>query len=165
MDYYQGVVTEYLRANRATFVNTEFCINIGMDQTVFPKDSHWYCDAVALSFEEKTIYLCEVTFAAQPHALFRRLLAWNKHWSDVQAAVRRDGHLDSLSDTWAVKPWIFVPERGRDLVETRLKDAKISSGLQFEWKLTTLEKTQPWNYRSWDRRLAEPVEDAIASHV
>jgi hypothetical protein len=23
MDYFQGVVTEYLRANRATFVNTE----------------------------------------------------------------------------------------------------------------------------------------------
>ena len=28
MDYFQGAVTEYLRANRATFVNTECLIQL-----------------------------------------------------------------------------------------------------------------------------------------
>jgi hypothetical protein len=28
MDYYEGVVIDYLRADRALFVNTEYCIRI-----------------------------------------------------------------------------------------------------------------------------------------
>ncbi len=47
MDYYQGVVTDYLRADRAMFVNTECCIQLdeGNNPDAFP-GRHWYCDAV-----------------------------------------------------------------------------------------------------------------------
>ncbi len=41
MDYFQGVVTEYLRAKRSVFVNTEFMISL--DEGDKPKkDRHWY---------------------------------------------------------------------------------------------------------------------------
>jgi len=56
MDYFQGVVTEYLRANRATFVNTECLIQLEAGDTP-AKGQHWYCDAVAVNFKEKTVGL------------------------------------------------------------------------------------------------------------
>jgi hypothetical protein len=150
MDYYQGVVSEYLRANRATFINTEFCIQLSSGKAGFAKGAHWFCDAVALSFAEKTIYLCEVTFAINPAALQQRLLAWSKHWAEVQTAVRRDGHFDgTLDDGWQVKPWIFVPEQG----QARFKEWERTANLNFQSKITTLEETQPWKYRSWDREI------------
>ena len=42
MDYYLGVVTEYLRADRAIFVNTESLIQLDPGD-VPVKDRHWYC--------------------------------------------------------------------------------------------------------------------------
>jgi hypothetical protein len=42
MDYFQGVVTEYLRADRTIFVNTECLIQLdGGDPP--GKGRHWYC--------------------------------------------------------------------------------------------------------------------------
>jgi hypothetical protein len=62
MDYFQGVVTEFLRANRSTFVNTEYLIQL--DEGKLPvKSRHWYCDALAVNFEESTVFLCEVTYS------------------------------------------------------------------------------------------------------
>ena len=51
MDYYQGVVTEYLRANRATFVNTECCIQLNPGPHPDNSGPHWYCDAVAVNLQ------------------------------------------------------------------------------------------------------------------
>lgn len=45
MDYFQGVVTEYLVADRATYVNTEPLIQL--DANELKKGRHWYCDAAA----------------------------------------------------------------------------------------------------------------------
>ena len=54
MNYYESVVMDYLRADRAVFLNTEYCIQInpGNPDTSGP---HWYCDAVALDFRAKEI--------------------------------------------------------------------------------------------------------------
>ena len=61
VSYYQDIVTEYLRADRAMFVNAEYLIQL--DQTdVTSKGTTWYCDVVAVSFREKKVYLCEVTY-------------------------------------------------------------------------------------------------------
>ncbi len=51
MDYYQNVVVEYLRADRAVFVNTECCIQLDKNRNV-DKTKHWYCDAVAADFRQ-----------------------------------------------------------------------------------------------------------------
>jgi hypothetical protein len=50
MNYYESVVVDYLRADRAIFVNTECCIQL--NEAVNPDNSgpHWYCDAVAVDF-------------------------------------------------------------------------------------------------------------------
>ena len=39
MDYYQGVVTDYLRADRSVFINTECLIQIARGRE--PPKAHW----------------------------------------------------------------------------------------------------------------------------
>jgi len=153
MDYYQGAVNEYLRANRATFINTEFCIQLGEGNPDLSKGSSWYCDAVALNFEEPAIYLCEVSFAEKLPALRKRLMAWSQHWETVKLAVIRDGHLNPIA-TWAVRPWVFIPARE---VKT-FREWEASAHLAFDVRLTHLEDMQPWQYRSWDRKADSPIE-------
>jgi hypothetical protein len=64
MDYFQGVVTEFLRADRAMFVNTEYLIQLDPG-TSLGKGRHWYCDALTINFKDSTVYLCEVTYSGQ----------------------------------------------------------------------------------------------------
>jgi hypothetical protein len=121
MDYFQGAVTEYLRANRSTFVNTECLIQLK------PGDSpangeHWYCDAVAVNFQEKAAYLCEVTYSRTLQYLFTRLGSWINNWAGIESALARDC---GIGPDWKVRPWIFIPaERGRSF------DAKFADLLQ-----------------------------------
>jgi len=117
MYYYQGVVTEYLRADRSTFVNTEFCIQLDRDQMA--RDRHWYCDAVALECSSETIFLCEISFADGLGALLKRLCAWKDHWSDLCAALKRDAGLTKLAVGWGVRPWLFIPEASVPKVEKK----------------------------------------------
>ena len=63
MDYYQGIVIDYLRADRAVFVNTECCIQLNESDN--PAQPHWYCDAVAVDFRCRRIFLCEISYSAQ----------------------------------------------------------------------------------------------------
>jgi hypothetical protein len=62
MDYFQGVVTEFLRADRAMFVNTEYLIQLEPGSSL-AKGRHWYCDALAINFKESTVHLCEVSYS------------------------------------------------------------------------------------------------------
>ena len=48
MDYFQGVVTDYLRANRSVFVNTECLIQLDEGNKQL-KCRHWFCDAMAVN--------------------------------------------------------------------------------------------------------------------
>lgn len=106
MDYFQGVVTEFLRAKRSRFVNTEYMINLDLDGT-YKKDRHWYCDAVAIDFADSTVHLCEITYSKTLQAVAKRLQLWSNHWPEVVAAIRRDS---SLAGEWHVVPRVFVPE-------------------------------------------------------
>jgi hypothetical protein len=81
MDYYQGVVMEYLRADRSVFINPEFLIQIKPGKKP-PKGSSWYCDVLAVKFgsdssDPTTVYLCEVTYSQTLQGLMKRLKAWN----------------------------------------------------------------------------------------
>lgn len=55
MDYFQGVVTEYLRADRSCFVNPEFWIRGNLES---PQDKpHWFVDVLAISMRDKAVFL------------------------------------------------------------------------------------------------------------
>ena len=88
MDFFQGVVTEYLVADSATFVNTELLIQLDADSA--EKGRHWYCDAAAICLKESKLYLCEVTYSKTMASLAKRLLAWNECWPELVQALVRD---------------------------------------------------------------------------
>jgi hypothetical protein len=89
MDYFQGVVTEFLRANRATFVNTECLIQLEPGNSP-AKGRHWYCDAVSVNIADQSAQLCEVTFSTTLQSLITRLAAWKSHWVGIRGALNRD---------------------------------------------------------------------------
>ena len=120
LDYFQGVVTEYLRANRAVFVNTECLIQLDEGDKQF-KDRHWYCDAMAVNFKDKAIYLCEITYSGTMQSLVGRLQAWQSNWAELTAAVIRDS---GTPRDWTVQPWVFIPQKRRDVFDKKMALAK-----------------------------------------
>lgn len=151
MDYYQGVVIEYLRADRAMFVNTECCLQLNEAANPDNSGPHWYCDAVAVNFRESAVYLCEVSYSKTLDALVKRLTAWRNHWPALCQAIVRDCHVPA---EWTVRPWLFVPEELRERLEARLlMIGRIDSGASTmaEPRITNLEDVAPWKYRSWNR--------------
>lgn len=151
MDYYQGVVTEYLRADRAMFVNTECCLQLNAATNPDKSGPHWYCDAVAVNFRESTVYLCEISYSKSLDALIKRLTAWHHHWPALCQVITRDCHVPG---TWKVLPWLFVPEERRSLLAAKLQAIVAAGGGASpiaESRITNLEDVSPWKYRSWDR--------------
>jgi len=57
--YYQGVVTECLRADRALFLITECCIQLNDGLNPDRSGPHWYCDAEAIYLRDRCVNLCE----------------------------------------------------------------------------------------------------------
>lgn len=159
MDYFQGVVTEYLRANRSTFVNTEYLIQLDEGKTPL-KSRHWYCDALAVNFEHSTVYLCEITYSKTMSALLGRLQAWAAEWEGVCEAIARDS---KLTGEWAFQPWVFVPEDSQPLLLRKLESGS-NPGLPRSGMpspvISTLESVAPWNYCSWDRKHELAERDA-----
>jgi hypothetical protein len=149
MGYFQAVVTEYLRAKRSRFVNTEYMINLDLDGT-YKKDRHWYCDAVAIDFADSSVHLCEITYSKTLHSVCNRLQFWCNHWPEVVKALRRDSE---LTDNWKVAPRVFVPV---DLVLqlrqriSSLKRPGHCSDRMPDPIVTPLEEVLPWKYRSWN---------------
>lgn len=149
MDYYQGVVLDYLRTDRAIFVNPECCIQLKAGKSP-SKDEHWFCDAVAIDLNGPTVFLCETSYAAGLGKLIQRLKAWSQHWPEVREALRRD--CKTLSD-WPVRPWLFVPQ---DAVQKLVARVNLITGADgqpvFIPRITTLESVQPWHRTSWLHR-------------
>ncbi len=151
MDYFQGVVTEFLRANRSTFVNTEYLIQLDESPTPL-KGRHWYCDALAVNFQHSTVYLCEITYSKTMSALLGRLQAWASHWEGVCASISRDSQ---LCGTWKFQPWVFVPQDSTTLLIRKLEVSSTPIRPQSPMPaplITTLESVSPWNYCTWDRK-------------
>ena len=147
MDYFQGVVTEYLRANRAVFVNTEYLLQLDPGEQ-YAKNRHWYCDVVAINHETKTVQLCEVSYSKTLYSLVERLRAWSTHWAEVVAAIKRDSFLE---DQWKVEPRVFIPQGKEELLLQKIKSFPASSGKPMPMPVTTtLEGILPWKYRSWN---------------
>lgn len=158
MDYFQGVVTEYLVADRASFVNTELLLQL--DESLPRKGRHWYCDAAAVNFREETLFLCEVTYSRSMAALAKRLLSWDKHWSELKVAVARDC---GVPVSWKIQPWAFIPKAYSELLKSKI--IVLSDGNRFESDMpyphiTHLESVVPWEYITWDRKVAALEDDA-----
>jgi hypothetical protein len=160
-DYYQGVVYDYLRADRSVFINTECTIQIEPgDQP--PKGKSWICDAIAADFKSGTVFLCEVTYSETLQALLKRLSAWNEHWDEIRQALI-DKKYNKLPANWQVRPWLFIPEGFKAKLNQGLEKIKETSGqLRFEPRITSLEEVQPWKYRIWSR-MREDEEDSEES--
>jgi hypothetical protein len=149
MNYYESVVMDYLRADRAIFINTECCVQLNQADNPDMSGPHWYCDAVAADFRTQTIYLCEISYSNQLSDLTKRLKGWHENWHMVRAALTRDSYLPK---DWPVRPWLFVPEASIPLLLRRFEQfAGSAVALHFLPRITPLELVQPWRYRSWNR--------------
>jgi hypothetical protein len=149
MDYFQGVVTEFLRAKRTTFVNTEYLIQLDAGN-VYAKGRHWYCDVIAVDHADRTVHLCEVTYSKTMQPLLDRLQAWSYHWPGVVAAIRRDSLLEGQ---WYIQPRLFVPEKSCDILLRKI--AVLTGHQEPELNMpspmvTYMEDVLPWMYRSWN---------------
>lgn len=150
MDFYQGVVLDYLRADRTVFINTQCCIQLNDKPNPDMSGHHWYCDAVALDFRNKTVLLCEISYAAKLGTLIDRLQQWSRNWQGIQAALIRDCKVPA---NWPVRPWLFVPEESLGLLVSKLQTMKGLDGVAtFAPRITPLQAVQPWRYHSWDHR-------------
>ena len=145
MDYYQGIVADYLAGDPAVFVKPECCIRLRSDGPL-KKGEHWYCDIVAVDLREHCVYLCEVTYSQTLATLVRRLRDWAEHWEELGVALIRDNHVE---ERWEVVPWVFVPRDQLELARSKL-DALLASGHETmpEPRLTALEAVVPWLHRS-----------------
>ena len=110
MDYFEGVVIDYLRADRSLFINTQCCVQLNEGFNPDTSGPHWYCDAVAVNIKNKAAFLCEITYASSPVSLFKRLDAWTSNWPQLRAALARDS---GIPQEWAVTPWVFRPSQVR----------------------------------------------------
>jgi hypothetical protein len=107
MDYFQGVVAEYLRADRSCLINQEFWLRGNLDKSKQYEKPHWYVDVLAVHMRLKQVFLCEVTYAKKAPALITRLKAWREHWPVILQTLREDA---SLPSDWPVHPWLFAPQ-------------------------------------------------------
>lgn len=148
VNFYECVVVEYLRADRSAFVNTESCIQLNEADNPDTSGPHWYCDAIAIDFRQKVVYLCEISYSRPLQALLKRLSYWHESWTLLRLALQRDS---SLPADWPVRPWLFVPEELLPMLVKGLERISGSNPLAFTPRVTPLEMVQLWRYRSWSR--------------
>ena len=145
MDYYQGVVADYLAADTKMFVKPEGLIRISPDGPLL-KGEHWYCDILAVSFRDpKVAYLCEVTFSRTLDALATRLREWHTHWAAIRQAVAHDNGLAG----WSLRPWAFVRRDCFDVLTREVDKFFDPSGSSDQMPrpiVTALEDVGPWLY-------------------
>jgi len=161
MDYYQGVVSEYLRADRSVFLNSEFCLQLHPG-SAYDKSSFWYVDILAIDLRNQRAFLCEITYSKTLSALKKRLALWSQHWPEMREALERDAGIPSA---WSAKPWLFVPENLVTPLVAAVNSLTHGSEKLPTPRITTLEHTQPWRYVSWDRKGEDTKPDCIPADM
>ena len=154
MDYLQGVVEDYLSAGQGMFINPECLIQLDADGP--KKERHWYCDIVAVDLKENAVFLCEVTYARQPTALFKRLRQWNENWSKVREALRRDYGIPAA---WKIQPQLFVLEVRMADVSSKVRADIAASGSPCpmpEPAIVSLDQVARWRLESLESRPTGP---------
>jgi hypothetical protein len=137
VDYYQSVVVDYIRADRAFIVNTECCIQLNDNPNPDGSGPHWYCDVVAIDLRNRAVFLCEISYEKQLSALMDRLKSWSTNWQGVRDALARDCKVDAQ---WPVRPWLFVRQDSIGRLVEKLELIKGSDGTAaFHPRITPLE--------------------------
>jgi len=148
MNFIQGVVNEYLRADRAMFVTTECSIQLIPGTLIGRTGPHCFCNAIAVNRRDKEAFLCEVTYSKTLGALDNRLTGWASRWNAVRSALARDC---GLRQAWPVRPWLFVPYDLRTPLEEkllRIPNVGDDPGQMPFPKITDLEEVAQWKYKS-----------------
>jgi len=162
MDYYQGVVYDYLQqVDGAMFIKAECPIQLD-EGKIPPKGTSWICDALAVNLREHKAYLCEVSYSNTLHALAKRLEEWSKEWPRLRAAIVRDL---SIPKEWDVQPWLFVPAHLREKLDTKLlalanSSSNVGTAAMPTPRVDSLESVAPWNYKPFSLTSGEKKPDA-----
>lgn len=136
MPYYEEVVADYVQAGRK-FIRREYFIDL--DRAPQPsKGRSWYVDVLAVDFEERTIWLCEVSYSKTLYALRTRLKQWSDNWTSIQQTIFAE---IAVGPQWRLSPWAFTPESLKSVYDAGL--SKVGP-LVFQPKWTALEATAPW---------------------
>ncbi len=110
MDYYQGVVADYISADRSTFVSGEYLL-----EPEGRGNKHWFIDMLAVSVRDKTVYLCEVTYNKQLSNIAKKVREFHEMTEGISQALLREA---GIPITWTIRPWLFVPrDNGPKLVK------------------------------------------------
>lgn len=153
-DHYEDVVINYLRADRALFINTQCFIQIE-DGNAPKKGTSWYCDALTVDLRSSSVFLCEVSYSETLAALCTRLTQWSGAWNAIRSSLVTHS---KVHPQWSVRPWLFVPEKCVDRLVKYLRGLEGADRPALRPLLTPLEMTVPWaGYKTWDRQ-AEDVE-------
>ncbi len=147
MEYFQNVVGDFLRAKRTLFLNSEFFLPLHAGELAPKKGTSWVVDYLAIDFELKTVFLCEVTYSQTLSTLLKRLSAWSDQWSLVCEALRRDAKLPA---EYPIQPWVFVPDKEK--FWKKYNALNLSPSFMPPPKVTLLGDTVPWKYRTFDRK-------------
>lgn len=157
MDYYESTVIDYVRADRALFVNRETCIQINEAENPDTSGPHWYCDAVTLDLRAKEVFLLEISYSSTLSTLIKRLASWHQYWQEICSALVRDSHAPV---EWPVRTWLFVPEVQVAHLAKKLIGLPGAS-VTLHPRITPLEMVQPWRYKSWNRQGEAAKPDTI----
>lgn len=148
MDHYKTVVMEYLLADKAVFVNTEWGIQLDAGGNSEKPGQHSSCDAVAIDLRHGAVYLCEIAFEHKLPTLLKKLSDWTANWDSLQTALRRDCMVPA---NWRVHVWVFVPKDSIEMLDGKLEHLRRTIGSKFKVKITALEDVQPWRLSTWER--------------
>jgi hypothetical protein len=133
---------EYLRADRTTFVSTQYLINLDPG-TSLRKGRHWYRHIIAANFKKEEVRLCEVSYPKTVHRLLKRLVAWAKDWEAIECAIKRDS---AIPLNWEVKFCLFIPEALRDTYNRKMATFSTWAKSMPKPDVQNLEAVLPWNY-------------------
>src|SRR5450631_217529 len=151
MDHSKAVVIDYLRSDKAMFINPECCVQF--DHGGEPKmlGQPCSCDAVAIDLRHGAVYLCDTAFGPRLHSLLKKLTLWRMYWEPILGALRRDCMLPA---NWRVYVWLFVPRNSIEAFDAELEKLRQTIGSNFKVKITALEDVRPWRSSSWKRHEA-----------
>jgi hypothetical protein len=141
MDFYQGVVAEYVASNRAYFVSGEFMI---------PRKAGGYflVDLVAISPSEQHVYLCEVTYSQRIANIIRKVKCYHQERDDIQAQLFK---IAGISTNWKLMPWLFVLAKHHKTIDARLR----VECPNWHVRIDDLETVGPWNFPSGYREFVQ----------
>lgn len=112
MDFLDPVVRQHLRSDPSVFVSTDFVLALDRGGS---RPDHVRLDALAVAFERRTVFLCEIASARKLGALAERIMQLRNDWKGYCAALVREAHVPA---DWQVRLWVFVPSQSEKVVRS-----------------------------------------------